>query len=87
MKAKITHPHGYKCAPEGHTTIHFSVGSIVEGHIAEMAIADGAAMFFQDIKIEIKVVAPSEAKVDSPTKAPTESAPKTDTPKKGRYRK
>ena len=87
MKAKITNPHGYKCAPEGHTTVHFDVGSIVEGHIAEMAIADGAAMAFQDMKIETKVVAPSEAKVEVHTEAPAESAPKTDTPKKGRTRK
>ena len=81
MKAKITSPHGYKCAPEGHTTVHFDVGSIVEGHIAEMAIADGAAMAFQDMKIETKVVAPSEAKAHTEVKAPVEA------PKKGRTRK
>lgn len=81
MKAKITSPHGYKCAPEGHTTVHFDVGSIVEGHIAEMAIADGAAMAFQDMKIETKVVAPSEAKAPTKVKAPVEA------PKKGRTRK
>lgn len=81
MKAKITSPHGYKCAPEGHTTVHFDVGSIVEGHVAEMAIADGAAMAFQDMKIETKVVAPSEAKAPTEVKAPVEA------PKKGRTRK
>jgi hypothetical protein len=81
VKAKITSPHGYKCAPEGHTTVHFDVGSIVEGHIAEMAIADGAAMAFQDMKIETKVVAPSEAKAPTEVKAPVEA------PKKGRTRK
>lgn len=81
MKAKITSPHGYKCAPEGHTTVHFDVGSIVEGHIAEMAIADGAAMAFQDMKIETKVVAPSEAKAPTKVKAPVEAL------KKGRTRK
>ena len=81
MKAKITSPHGYKCAPEGHTTVHFDVGSIVEGHIAEMAIADGAAMAFQDMKIETKVGAPSEAKAPTKVKAPVEA------PKKGRTRK
>lgn len=81
MKAKITSPHGYKCAPEGHTTVHFDMGSIVEGHIAEMAIADGAAMAFQDMKIETKVVAPSEAKAPTEVKAPIEA------PKKGRTRK
>lgn len=81
MKAKITHPHGYKCAPEGHTVVHFNHGSIVEGAIAEMAIADGAAMAFQDMKIETKVVAPSEAKAPTEVKAPVEA------PKKGRTRK
>lgn len=80
MKAKITTPNGYKCAPEGHTIMHFDAGSIVEGVIAEMAILDGHATAFQDVEIEAKVVAPTETKVES--KADT----KADT-KKGRYRK
>ena len=76
MKAKITNPNGYKCAPEGHTIVHFDAGSIVEGVIAEMAILDGHARAFQDVEIETKVVGPSEIKV----------AAMADT-KKGRTRK
>jgi hypothetical protein len=80
MKAKITSPNGYKCAPEGHTIMHFDAGSIVEGVVAEMAILDGHAMAFQDVEIETKVVAPDEIKVAhmADTKADT---------KKGRTRK
>ena len=63
MKAKIINPNGYKCAPEGHTIMHFDAGSIVEGVVAEMAILDGHAMAFQDVEIETKVVAPDEIKV------------------------
>ena len=76
MKAKITNPNGYKCAPEGHTIMHFDAGSIVEGVVAEMAILDGHATVFQDVEIETKIVAPAEIKAD--TKADT---------KKGRTRK
>ena len=80
MKAKITNPNGYKCAPEGHTIMHFDAGSIVEGVIAEMAILDGHAMAFQDVEIETKVVTPAEIKA-----APMADA-KADA-KKGRTRK
>lgn len=81
MKAKITHPHGYKCAPEGHTIVHFDTGSIVEGAIAEMAIADGAATIFRDAEIEAKVVTPAEVK------EPAEVVAKIEPAKKGRTRK
>jgi hypothetical protein len=80
MKAKITNPNGYKCAPEGHTIIHFDAGAIVEGVVAEMAILDGHAMAFQDVEIETKVVAPAEIKVAAMADY------KADT-KKGRTRK
>jgi hypothetical protein len=80
MKAKITNPNGYKCAPEGHTIMHFDAGAIVEGVVAEMAILDGHAMAFQDVEMETKVVAPDEIKV-----APMADT-KADT-KKGRTRK
>ena len=84
MKAKITAPHGYKCAPDGHTVVHFDFGTIVEGAIAEMAILDGHASAFQDVEIEAKVVAPTETKVES--EANIKADIKADT-KKGRYRK
>ena len=80
MKAKITNPNGYKCAPEGHTIIHFDAGSIVEGVIAEMAILDGHAMAFQDVEIETKVVSPAEVKVAHMADAKADA-------KKGRTRK
>lgn len=80
MKAKITAPHGYKCAPDGHTVFHFDFGVIVEGAIAEMAILDGHASAFQDIAIETKIEAPAEIK------GAAKAEPKAE-PKKGRYRK
>jgi hypothetical protein len=80
MKAKITNPNGYKCAPEGHTIMHFDAGSIVEGVIAEMAILDGHAMAFQDVEIETKVVAPTEIKGAAMADAKADA-------KKGRTRK
>lgn len=43
MKAKITRKGGYSCCPEGHTVETFAVGEIVEGKIAEWAVADRAA--------------------------------------------
>lgn len=86
MKAKITSPHGYKCAPEGHTIVHFDTGAIVEGVIAEMAILDGYATAFQDMEIEAKVVAPTETKATVESKADIKADTKADT-KKGRYRK
>lgn len=81
MKAKITNPNGYKCAPEGHTIMHFDAGAIVEGAIAEMAILDGYATAFQDVEIETKIVAPSEIKATAMADTKAEPA------KKGRTRK
>lgn len=42
MKVKITKEGGYRCAPEGHTTITIPFGAVVEGKVAEWAIADKA---------------------------------------------
>jgi len=42
-KAKITNKNGFKCAPEGHTVVTFPFGEIVEGQVAEWAIADRSA--------------------------------------------
>lgn len=41
-KAKITKDE-YRCAPDGHTVEKFFKGDIVEGVVAEMALADKAA--------------------------------------------
>lgn len=86
MKAKITAPHGYKFAPDGHTVVHFDFGVIVEGAIAEMAILDGHATAFQDVAIETKIEAPAEIKATLEDATPAKAETKADT-KKGRYRK
>ena len=44
MNAKITQQGGYLCAPLGHTVMHFHEGQIVSGIVAELALADGAAV-------------------------------------------
>lgn len=41
-QARITRP--YSIAPDGHTTLHYIPGSLVTGRVAELAIADGAAV-------------------------------------------
>lgn len=42
MQARITRP--YAAAPDGHTTLHYLPGALVTGRLAELAIADGAAV-------------------------------------------
>lgn len=61
-KAKITKPNGYKCAPDGHTVITVPFNTIVEGQIAEWALADKAASAMFDPVQERKVVAAPETK-------------------------
>ena len=67
MKAKITKPQGYYCAPQGAIVVHFPYGSEVEGRAAEMALSDHAAarMFDREIKVE----APPELKAHPARKA------------------
>jgi hypothetical protein len=60
MRAKITKPEGYSCAPQGAIVIHFPYGSEVEGRAAEMALSDHAAARLFDR--EMKVEAPPETK-------------------------
>jgi hypothetical protein len=31
----------WSCAPEGHTTLHFKAGDVIDGKAAAMALADG----------------------------------------------
>lgn len=56
----------YMCAPEGHTVFKFKAGTIVESPIAEMAIADGAAIveptYSQADPLERKITLPAETK-------------------------
>lgn len=67
MNAKITQQGGYLCAPLGHTVMHFHEGQIVSGIVAELALADGAA-----VTINMMRAADLERKVDPPveTKKP-----------------
>jgi hypothetical protein len=61
-RAKITKQGGYKCAPAGHTVVIFDEGMIVEGQVAEWAIADHAAQaMFNPVK-ETKITLPTETK-------------------------
>ena len=65
MNAKITKQGGYLCAPLGHTVMHFHEGQIVSGIVAELALADGAAVAINMMRaadLERKVVPPVETK-------------------------
>lgn len=61
-QAKITKPEGYRCAPSGSVVQTFATGDIVQGKVAEWAIADKAAQRMFDPREATKVVAPPETK-------------------------
>lgn len=61
-KAKITAPLGFKCCPQGHTVQTFPQGMVVEGKVAEWALAAKAASRMFDPRTEAKVESPSETK-------------------------
>lgn len=61
-KAKITKQEGYRCAPNGAVVEHFAFGQIVEGKVAEWALADHAAQRMFDPREETKVEAAPETK-------------------------
>jgi hypothetical protein len=56
-QARITRP--YSIAPDGHTTLHYILGSLVTGRVAQLAIADGAAI----LEHPTEQAGPSENKV------------------------
>jgi hypothetical protein len=58
MKAVLTRD--LSIAPEGHTVFHYKAGEQITGKVAELALADGAA-------IEISDIAPFEKKVEIPS--------------------
>lgn len=60
--AKITKRDGYKCAPDGHTVITVPFNAVVEGQVAEWALADHAACALFEPRAETKVEAPTETK-------------------------
>ena len=60
-RAKITAKEGFMCAPQGHTVVTFAYGEVVEGQVAEWALADRAASALLPER-ETKVEAPAETK-------------------------
>lgn len=61
-RAKITKKDGYRCAPKGAVIEVFQFGEIVDGQVAEWALADRAASRLFDPREETKVEAPTETK-------------------------
>ena len=54
MRAEITAPSGFRIAPEGHTVLTFKRGEIVEGAIAEDAVASGMAKRIDEIAASLE---------------------------------
>ena len=52
MQAKLIHD--YRCAPTGAITETFRAGDIVSGKVAELALADGAAIEHREVVLEHK---------------------------------
>lgn len=69
IRAKITKKDGYQCAPKGHTIETFPCGAIVDGQVAEWALADKAASRMFEPRAETKVVNPPETKRRTKKKA------------------
>lgn len=61
-KAKITNKEGYKCSPNGWKVETIPFGTIVEGKVADWALADKAASALFDPRKEKKVAGPDEVK-------------------------
>lgn len=61
MKAVITRD--FSIAPEGHTVYHYKTGDKVSGKVAEVAVANQAALEIADIEtLETKISPPQETK-------------------------
>lgn len=54
MRAEITAPNGFRIAPEGHTVLTFKCGDLVEGAIAEEAVASGMAKRIDEIAASLE---------------------------------
>lgn len=54
MRAEITAPSGFRIAPEGHTVLTFKCGEIVEGTLAEEAVASGMAKRLDEIAASLE---------------------------------
>ena len=62
MRAKITKPEGFWCAPTGAIEEFFAIGTVVDGQIAVWALRNHAAARLFDPREETKVVTPPETK-------------------------
>ena len=60
--AKITRREGYRCAPNGAAVEAFAFGAVVSGHVAEWALADGAAQPVHDPRTDTQAMAAPETK-------------------------
>jgi len=67
-RAKITAAEGYKCAPNGCKVEMFPFGSIVDGKVADWALADKAASAMFDPREETKITGPDETKAKAKRK-------------------
>jgi len=54
MRAEITAPNGFRIAPEGHTVLTFKCGEIIEGALAEEAVASGMAKRIDEIAASLE---------------------------------
>jgi|AntAceMinimDraft_11_1070367.scaffolds.fasta_scaffold00326_13 hypothetical protein len=66
--AKITKKDGYRCAPDGIRVSTFGFGEIVEGKVADWALADKAAQRMFDPREDTKVEKVLETKVRTRSK-------------------
>lgn len=60
LRAEVTNPRGFRCAPDGHTVEVYLQGSIVQGQVARWAVDSGDASYIP--AYETKIVAPEEVK-------------------------
>ena len=54
MRAEIIAPQGFRIAPEGHTVLTFKCGEIVDGRVAEDAVAAGMARRVDEIAASLE---------------------------------
>lgn len=69
-RAKITAKDGYKCAPTGCKVEVFPFGSIVDGKVADWALADKSASAMFDPREETKIIGPDETKATPKKRKP-----------------
>lgn len=60
MKARITNPQGFRCAPDGAVVVTYPYGTEVEGQVARWAVDMGNAAWLPEY--DTKVTGPTETK-------------------------